>query len=167
MTAQGLDKGQIQKLFQYAMSLSQDRDEAYDLVQAAIETYLIKIRRGETIRQTEAYLRTLIRNRFIDHYRKRRQQPEQQYEELSDYDISPINLEELRMQQQELELIWAELDPLDRDIFYHWAILGYSTDEACHLLNVPRGSFLSRIHRIRKRLNRENSAPAKTGHYHV
>ena len=57
----------------------------------------------------------------------------------------------------------VELAPLDRDILYHWAVLGYSTDETCAQLDLPRGTLLSRIHRLRKTLQQQHPQLADGG----
>ena len=147
-----LDETELQTLYQYAMVLSQHRDDAYDLLQSAVESYLIKVKRGtQVIECPVAYVRTLIRNRYIDHYRYRKRWQSESFEELALYDISPVDLEQVVIDSNELQGIWTQLSVEDRDILYHWAVLGYSTDEACALLDMPRGTFLSRIHRLRKR----------------
>ena len=152
MSAKMLDETQLQTLYQYAMVLSQHRDDAYDLLQSAVESYLIKVKRGtQVIECPVAYVRTLIRNRYIDHYRYRKRWQSESFEELALYDISPVDLEQVVIDSNELQGIWTQLSVEDRDILYHWAVLGYSTDEACALLDMPRGTFLSRIHRLRKR----------------
>lgn len=140
----------LQSLFQYAHTLCQHRDDAYDLVQSSVERYLKECQSGAKVRKPLAYIRTLIRNRFIDQFRHHQRWPSQPYEETSDYDISPLDIESLHINQQALAQVWKTLSPQDRDILYHWAILGYSTDEACAHLGMARGSFLSRIHRLRK-----------------
>lgn len=152
MNEQVLNEAQLQQLYQYAIVLSQHRDDAYDLLQSAIESYLVTVKRGSpTIDCPEAYVRTLIRNRYIDHYRYRQRWSGESFEEQALYDISPVDLEKVVIDSRELEHLWAKLSVEDRDILYHWAVLGYSTDEACALMNMPRGTFLSRIHRLRKR----------------
>ncbi|WP_420590225.1 RNA polymerase sigma factor [Bacterioplanoides sp.] len=142
---------ELQQLFQYAMVLCQQADNAQDLLQSAVEHYLIELRRGKSINNKMAYLRSTIRNRFIDSFRHQQRWPNESFEEQQDYDISPVDLEQLHIDQQILQQVWQTLAPQDRDILYHWAVLGHSTDEACDILNMPRGSFLSRIHRLRKR----------------
>ncbi len=145
-----LSPDQLQGLFRYAMVLCQHEANAHDLLQASLEVWLLEVRNGKTVLNPEAYLRTLIRHRFIDAYRKQQRWQEHSFEEQATYDISPLDLEQLHIDQQQLDSLWKTLSPQDRDILYHWAVLGYSTDEACELLGVPRGTFLSRIHRLRK-----------------
>lgn len=149
-----IDEQLLDSLFQYAMSLSNHRDNAYDLLQSAMEKYLSRLQQpGTSIDNPKAFLQTLIRNQFIDQYRYRQRWPSESFEEFSSYDISPLSLEQFTVDADSLHRIWQQLSPQDRDILYHWAILGYSTDEACELLGMARGTFLSRIHRLRKKLD--------------
>ena len=158
---------ELQQLFQYAMVLCQQTDDAQDLLQSAVERYLLAIRRGHSITNKMAYLRSTIRNRFIDSYRHQQRWPNESFEEQQDYDISPVDIEQLHIEQQILQQVWHTLAPKDRDILYHWAVLGHTTDEACEILNMPRGSFLSRIHRLRKRCEQLQHAMNKptSGNY--
>lgn len=146
-----LNKENLQSLYQYAMVLSQQPANAQDLLQTAVEIYLLEVKRGKTFHNHLAYIRTIIRNRFIDQYRSQQRWQSESYEEQTQHDISPLDLEQLHINQQELQQVWQTLEPQDRDILYHWAVLGHTTDEACEILQVPRGTFLSRIHRLRKR----------------
>jgi DNA-directed RNA polymerase specialized sigma24 family protein len=76
-----LDPEQLESLFQYAMVLSNKREDACDLLQSAVESYLIRIQRGkEVIENPPAYIRTMIRNRFIDHYRHAQKWQVESYE---------------------------------------------------------------------------------------
>ncbi|WP_018691099.1 RNA polymerase sigma factor [Algicola sagamiensis] len=144
---------QLQKLYQYAMMLCQQSDDAYDLVQSSLEKYIQQVNHApEEITEPLAYVRRLIRNRFIDLYRYQQRWGNESFEESGTYDISPVILEEWLVDLDQLEKIWIELSPQDRDVLYHWAVLGYSTDEACERLEMPRGTFLSRLHRLRKKL---------------
>jgi RNA polymerase sigma-70 factor (ECF subfamily) len=153
---QFLSEDQLQSLFQYAMVLSENRQDAHDLLQSAIESYLIRLQRGkETIANPLAFVRALIRNRFIDHYRHSQRWQNESYEEMNVYDISPVCLEEITITGQELESLWSRLSVMERDILYHWAVLGYSTDEVCALFAIPRGTFLSKVHRLRQRFRNE------------
>ena len=149
----------MQRLFQYANALCQQRDDALDVLQSSVEAYLRAVkRRGGVINNPVAFIRASIRNRFIDTCRAQGRWQSDSYEEGSAYDISPIDIETMFIAQHELEQVWAELDIRDRDILYHWAVLGYSTDEACEILGVARGTFLSRLNRLRKKLNEKQDA---------
>jgi RNA polymerase sigma factor (sigma-70 family) len=156
-----LSEAELQRAFQYAFTLCQNRQDAADLLQSAVEKYLIEIRRNHRVVENPlAFLRTLIRNHYIDQYRHRQRWHSESFEESAAYDISPVNLEQICINEQRLEQVWKTLSPADRDILYHWAVLGYSTDEACKELGLPRGTFLSRIHRLRKNLQDQEDAQA-------
>ena len=149
-----LDEAQLNELFRYAMSLCRQRDDAYDLLQSAVEKYLIEVKgHGRTIENPLAFVRTLVRNRYIDQFRYDQRWEGENFAEGASYDISPVSPEQVCIDQETLRNVWEDLSAADRDILYHWAVLGYSTDEACATLEMPRGTFLSRIHRLRARLN--------------
>lgn len=142
---------ELNQLFQYAMVLCRNRDMAGDLVQSSVETYLTQVSVGRKVLQPTAYIRQVLRNLFYDEYRRSRRWHHQEFIEQSSHDISPIDIESMEITHSSLTKIWDELGPQDREILYYWAILGHSTDEACVLLDMPRGTFLSRLHRLKKR----------------
>ncbi len=149
ISPQPLDADQLNRLYQYAMLLCQQRDDAYDLLQGAVEKYLLASRQ-RPVDKPMAFLRRLIRNRFIDDYRHRRRWDCCPYEEAASYDISPLNLEQLSIDQDRLDYIWPQLQAKDRLILYHWAVLGYSLAEISEQLQIARGTLLSRLHRLRQ-----------------
>ncbi len=141
---------ELQDFYQYAVVLCQNTDDAYDILQTSLEKLLNEKRRGKKISNQTSYLRTIIRNQFIDQYRHQQKWQSELFEEQASYDISSVDIEAITINQGVLKKIWEQLSAEDRDILYHWAILGYSTDEACELLGLARGTFLSRLHRLRK-----------------
>lgn len=154
---------ELNQFYRYAYMLCLNEHDAYDLLQGALEQYLQP--RKERINNASAYMHTLIRNRFIDHCRYQKRWQHETYEEESHYDISPIDLEHWLVNQRHFSTIWATLSVWDRDALYHWVVLGYSTDEVCAKLNVPRGTFLSRMHRLRKTLNAQQAGVAEVSRY--
>lgn len=157
--ANKLNEQDIQSLYRYAFALCQHQQNAEDLLQAALETFFAQLKQGRAIQHPTAFVRTTIRNRFIDHYRSQQKRPEESFEEQADYDISPLDTESLMINEKTLGQVWETLNPNERDMLYHWAVLGMSTDEVCQQLDIPRGTFLSRIHRLRKRVNQQGSEP--------
>jgi len=149
-----IDQEQLQRLFQYASALSNQRADAMDILQNALMGYLNASKESDKkIEHPEAFIRTSIRNHFIDQYRAQGRWPSEDYIEGSHYDISPIDIEALTITQNELDTIWNDLEIRDRDILYHWAVLGYSLQEVSDILGFSKGTLLSRIHRLRKKLH--------------
>ncbi len=145
------DREVLQKLYRYACTLCINQDDAYDLLQYAFEKYLHNQRdskRGSEV----AYLRTIIRNRFIDDYRRKQRFPEDSYDDESPVAIDVVSLEDTVLAEVELEIVWQRFDPFEREILYYWAVEEMSAQEISEQINVPRGTVLSRIYRLRKKI---------------
>ena len=152
-------KQQLNHFYQYAYSLSANRDEAFDLLQTCLEKYL---RHHNSIENPKAWMMTVIRNQFYDE--TRRQQPE--LIDLNDNRFSSMtdeldSLEEVVIDKDLIEKIWNELDNKEREILYFWAVLGCTSTEIAKSLDSPRGTIVSRIHRIKRKLQRKNSTVYK------
>jgi RNA polymerase sigma-70 factor (ECF subfamily) len=143
----------LQRGYRYALSLTHEPDEAEDLVQDAA---LSISRRGGP--WTMPFLVTIIRNRFIDLYRRKKRVPfesldEQTYDTYED-DSLPEPVEHDRM-----EAILGGLKAAEREILYLSAVEEYTTAEIAEMTGRPRGTVLSLLHRtklkLRKRLSHE------------
>lgn len=154
-----LNESELHQLFQYARSFCSQRADALDLVQGGIEVYLQKVTANKKVENKMAFVRKIIRNRFIDLYRREQRFEHESYQELSVYDMSVSTLEGIMISRSELEAVWVQLNEFDRDILFHWAVLGYSTKEIAELLAMPLGSILSRIHRLRQQFASDKSKP--------
>ena len=151
------DRAILQKLFRYACTLCINQDDAYDLLQYALEKYLqnqSNSKQGSEV----AYVRTIMRNRFIDEYRRSKRFPEESYDDESAIAIDVASLEEMVIAQLDLEIIWEKLDPFEREILYYWAIEEMTAQEISSQINVPRGTVLSRIYRLRKKIESESES---------
>lgn len=149
----------LNRLYRYAYSLTSDESEAYDVLQDGLERFL----RSEAAKKAdnpEAYARRIIRNRFIDRIRQENRSLEDLMDDLAKQplDMDPRNLEGLMVARDELERIWAKLEPQDREILFLWGVEGLSAREVAEELDIPRGTILSRIHRLRGRLKAELEA---------
>lgn len=143
----------LQRGYRYALSLTHDPDEAEDLVQDAALS--ISRRSGPW---NMPFLITIIRNRFIDLYRRKKRVPfepldEQVYDTYED-DALPESVE-----HDQLEAILGGLKPAEREILYLSAVEEYTTAEIAEMTGRPRGTVLSLLHRtklkLRKRLTHE------------
>lgn len=151
-----LDEETLQKLYRYGVALTNHAQDAYDLVQDALEKILIKPPRDN--RNVTAYLRTVMRNQFIDSYRRQQRFPEVEFDDTTEaLDLNTDALEQTFIKRDELEKVWQTLDWQDREILFLWAVEGYSYQEIAEKMTLPRGTVLSRIHRVRKNLQ-TNSA---------
>lgn len=157
------DRTVLQKLYRYGCSLCINTDDACDLLQYALEKYL-QNRNNRNHGGDIAYVRTIMRNRFIDDYRKTNRFPQESYDDSSPIAIDNTSLEDIVIAQGDLERVWNKLDPFEREIMYYWAIEEMTAQEIARQIDVPRGTVLSRIYRIRKKFETEfDSGKIATG----
>ena len=144
------DKEILQQLYRYAYSLTCDEHDAYDLLQGAIEKF---IKSNTEANQPTAYIKKIIYNRFIDDCRRQKIVQFENMEEAAlpaDFDVQ--TLEELLVNEALAEQILKSLEPDEREIMYCWAIEGFTTSEIAEKLEKPKGTILSKIYRMRKKL---------------
>lgn len=153
-----LDEEQLQRLFRYGFALTRDRDAAYDLVQDAIETSLRKAPNNTAAAMR--YLQRIMRNRFIDQYRHDHRYPTVSLDDDMPVSIDQRVLEDIIIAEQEIAIIMSILEPLERELLYLWAAEGCTAQEIADRTDSPRGTVLSRIHRLRQKILHMRKAPA-------
>ncbi len=155
-----LDKDLLNQLYRFAISLTNNEDQAYDLLQSCIEKYL-KANLTD-IETPVAYLKRMIRNEFIDQMRKKR----------FHYDVDPtvidrindesaleeLSLEDVFVQQSEVAALLGTMKPEERELLYLWAVEEYTIDEIAQMKQVPRGTLLSKLHRLKKRIQLQQNS---------
>ena len=147
------DKEYLNSLYKYCFALMADEHKAYDLLQMSIEKYL-KID-SDAIENKRAYMRKTIRNQFIDIMRKQDKFDEEEFDDTVTYvDMDISSLENLVADRFDVEAIWQKLTPSEREIMYFWAVEGYTTSELSEMIGISRGTLLSKIYRLRKRLEK-------------
>ena len=153
-----LDQSALQRLFRYGFSLTHDEDVAYDLLQDALEISLRKA--PVNAAAAMPYVQSIMRNWFIDQYRRDHRHPTVSFD---DNDKQPVNidprvLEDLVIAEIETEAIMAILEPLERELLFFWAVEGYTAEEIARRTDCPRGTVLSRIHRLRQKILRHRES---------
>ncbi|MGS0726342.1 sigma-70 family RNA polymerase sigma factor, partial [Shewanella sp. 0m-11] len=58
-------------------------------------------------------------------------------------------LEDIEIQHNLIEYLFEQLNSAEREVLYLWALEGYSAAEIAEDLGQPRGTILSRLHRIK------------------
>ena len=152
-----LDRPTLQRLFRYGFSLTRNEDAAYDLLQDALEISLRKAPTNDNA--TISYVQRIMRNRFIDQYRRDQRHPTVSFD---DHDkqpvvIDPRVLEDMVIAEHEVESIMAMLEPLERELLFLWAAEGCTAQEIAERTDSSRGTVLSRIHRLRQKILRQQA----------
>jgi RNA polymerase sigma factor (sigma-70 family) len=143
----------------FAINLTRDKESAKDLVQETI--YKAIANREKYINGTniKAWLYTIMRNIFINDYRKKTKQnvifdftPN---DFLLDYNQSSVsNLAESKLRLKEIEEAVYYLPSIFKQPFLLY-FDGYKYHEIAGILNEPLGTIKSRIHFARKLLKKK------------
>ncbi|MCL1140515.1 RNA polymerase sigma factor [Shewanella pneumatophori] len=141
-----MDKVLLQSLYRYCYCLTANTSQAEDLLQSAIERWLTSSATPEYI---GAYIRKIIRNQFIDNCRRNNLVDFEPLEENAPALLGESCLEDIEIQHNLLEYLFEQLNAAEREVLYLWAIEGYSAAEIAIDLEQPRGTILSRLHRVK------------------
>lgn len=135
--------------FRYALALTNNNDQAFDLVQDSY-VKILEAKAPLTIR----YLIKTIRNKFIDNQRRtktkltwlrRRKRPSTIQQPDA---VEPI-----------LEEILKLLPPKNKEILMLSVVQGYTAKEIGELMNIPRGTVLSILKRTKDKLKIQLAEP--------
>jgi len=160
------DQELLNSLFRYCSSLTNEPDSAYDLLQSSIEKYLkIEQKKAKQEQSTpsnpKAYLFRIIRNTFIDQLRKQKGKIMENFEESDEGGYIKNQefqaLDDLLIEREMLKDIIQHLKANERELLFLWAIEGYTIQEIADHMDVPRGTLLSQLHRLRKKIQAQFS----------
>ena len=145
----------------FAINLTKDKESAKDLVQETM--YKAIANREKYIHGTniKAWLYTIMRNIFINDYRKKVKQrvifDATPNDFLLDYNQSAVsNLAESKLRLKEIETAVYYLPSIFKEPFLLY-FEGYKYHEIARILHEPLGTIKSRIHFARKLLKQKTS----------
>jgi RNA polymerase sigma factor (sigma-70 family) len=153
-------------LYTFAYHLTYDDDDANDLVQ---ETYLKAYRFIDKYDQgtnAKAWLFKILKNAFINEYRKRSKQPTKvDYEEVVNFHdeedtsySSYLDLREEIFQSLMGDEVTSAINalPVDfRTVILLCDVEGFKYEEIAKIVNIPIGTVRSRLHRARNMLKEQ------------
>ena len=144
------DQHALQQLYRYCYTLCCNEHNAYDLLQTAMEKFISS---NHEVTNPSAYIKRIIHNQFIDDCRRQNIIPFESLEEENlPADFDTQTLETMVINEDMVEKVLDYLNPDEREIIYFWAIEGFSTAEISTQLDIPKGTILSKIYRMRKKL---------------
>jgi RNA polymerase sigma-70 factor (ECF subfamily) len=142
---------QLDQLYRYGITLARDRDAAYDLLQAALLSYLEQP--AQSVAAPIDYLRRSMRNAAIDKMRSEERRYWESIDESDEViDIDMRSFEQVMVDRSDIERVWRVLTIPEREVMFLWAVEGFTVDEIAQQIGVSRGTLLSRLHRLRKRV---------------
>jgi RNA polymerase sigma-70 factor (ECF subfamily) len=153
----------MDSLYNFALRMTGDSDEADDLVQ---ETYLKAFRffdKFERGTNCKAWLFSIMKNTFINSYRKTTKEPGKvDYQDVENFyeNIKPSSTDSAHLEKDiydnllddELSDAIASLPEDFRTVIILCDIEGFTYDEIADFVDIPVGTVRSRLHRARKML---------------
>ena len=150
--------GMQEQLFYYALQLTEDRENAMDLVQ---ETSYKALKNRTKLHNTEhirAWLYTILKNTYINYLRSsHKRQLVHDTDEINQYSAQQGNsgegLPDEQLIKKELHEI-IKLLPNEYEKPIHMFLCGYSYKEISQHMNIPIGTVKSRIHLGKKQIRK-------------
>ncbi len=170
----------VNALYRQAMKLTNNPDDAQDLVQDTFERGFKAFDRFEIGSNFEAWMTTIERNAFFNQYQKAKRRPQRandstgEYDDWDIYSASAHSSEGLKSAEQEYlenfapkEIMAAlqKLSPERRKVFIDAAIDGKSYNQVAEEEGIKIGTVMSRLNRARAQLKGELAAYARERGY--
>lgn len=160
----------VDQLYRFAMKLTNNPEDAQDLVQDTFERGFKNYDSFEQGTNFAAWMTTIERNLYFNQYNKAKRRPQRANSSTSEYDDWDIyaahehSSEELKSAEQTFmdafapeEIIAAlnKLSPERREVFIAAAIDGKSYAQVAEEQSIKIGTVMSRLNRARKQLKEE------------
>jgi RNA polymerase sigma-70 factor (ECF subfamily) len=153
-------------LYRRALRMCRNHADAEDLVQETMTRAYARFDSFQSGTNLKAWLLRILTNIYINGYRQKRRQPVQYSTEyLTDQDLTEANARSAASAMRSAEDhalallpdsdIKAALQALPapfREAIYYADVQGLPYDEVAALMNSPRGTVMSRLHRGRRQL---------------
>ncbi len=153
----------MDSLFNFALRMTGDSDDASDLVQ---ETFLRAFRffdKFEKGTNCKAWLFRIMKNTYINSYRKSNKEPEKvDYEDVENFyeNVKPSSTDDAHLEREifdnllddEISKAISDLPEDFRTVVILADIEGYTYEEIADFIDCPVGTVRSRLHRARKML---------------
>lgn len=136
--------------YRYALSLSQEKALAEDVLQ---EAWLAVLKANGP--KQRGYLFSAIRSRFLNIRKREQLVPIVSIEEVTELEHSYNDTEiRLDIEYSKLENALNSLRSVEREALFLLAVEGYTANEIATFTDQPRGTVLSHIHRAKHKIRR-------------
>lgn len=145
-------------LYSFAFNLTRNIDDAKDLIQETVYRALVNRDKFRMDTNLKAWLYTIMRNIFINNYRREAKRQTVTDETENQFYIntlakSTLNTGEMKLGLAEIETVLADIDE-NICIPFLMYFEGYKYQEIAKHLSIPLGTVKSRIFFARKELQR-------------
>lgn len=150
----------IDSLYNLAIRMTQNKQDAEDLIQESVLRAYRFFHKFEKGTNFKAWIMTILRNIFINEYRKKRKEPQMvDFEKVKDF----ISLPEINGVQEEIfsEKTKSSIDRLSEELRTTLTLFyteNFSYKEMAKIMDVPVGTVMSRLYTARQILKKQLSA---------
>ncbi len=166
------EKQTLNRIYRYCLSLQGDSEIAYDLMQTGLERYLRMEANRKDAKQVApnkplSYLFRIVRNAFIDQKRRQKGKSWESWEDAENEVHTNVicagfqSMDDILIDREEVEAILEQLPVSHRELLFLWAVEGYTVQEIAEIMDVPRGTLLARLHRIRIKIKASQAPPTQ------
>ncbi|WP_236029249.1 sigma-70 family RNA polymerase sigma factor [Bifidobacterium miconisargentati] len=170
----------VNALYRQAMKLTNNPDDAQDLVQDTFERGFKAFDSFQEGSNFEAWMTTIERNAYFNQYAKAKRRPQRandstgEYDDWDIYDAAEHTSDGLKSAEEEyldafapeeIMAALAKLSPERRQVFIDAAIDGKSYQQVADEQGVKIGTVMSRLNRARTQLKRELASYARERGY--
>ena len=141
------DRDLLQSGYRYGLSLTHREADAEDLVQEA----WMRLLRRHGSSPTISLLFTAIRNLYIDWHRRSKLVVFEPFDE-EEHGAPTLALTDVKVDADEMDRAMALIRPEEREAIYLNAVEGFSARQISALMDIPRNTVLSLLHRGKKKL---------------
>jgi RNA polymerase sigma-70 factor, ECF subfamily len=156
----------LDALYNFALRLTNDQTDAEDLVQDTVVKAYRFFNSYEKGTNAKAWLFRILKNSYINNYRKKSKQPHQvDYDEVSMYyetvrseQSDTTDMEDIMYREMLDDQVTGALQRLPEDfrtVVLLCDVEGFTYEEIANMLDVPIGTIRSRLHRGRNLLRVE------------
>ncbi len=153
-------------LYNYALKMVRNVEDAQDLLQETYYKAYKYYHQFENGTNSKAWMFMILKNTFINNYRKSMREPAKiDYDLIEDFyeniksDKAKSNNLDLEFYQNlfddELSAALSKLPVKMREVFLLCDLEGYAYEEIAEIVNIPVGTVRSRLHRARRILQEE------------
>ena len=149
----------IPGLRRYAMSLVRNSADADELVQETLCRAIERMRSWRGIRNTRAYLYTILHNLYVDRFIKSGVRNEVSSDRTVDRNLVVAPSQFYRVELRELDRAVGELPEEHRQVVLLVGLEGMTYHMTAAVLGIPVGTVMSRLSRARETLRRATDRP--------
>lgn len=142
----------IPGLRRYAMSLIRNPADAEELVQETLCRAIERMRSWRGIRNTRAYLYTILHNLYVDRFVKSGMRNEVISEKIVEQNLVVAPSQFYRVELRELDEAVRQLPEEHRAVILLVGLEGMTYATAASVLGIPVGTVMSRLSRARETL---------------